>query len=232
MPPSTRILEDLDLAGDNVRIRPLRAADARSLFPLVHGVRPVLDWLCWQGPSDLEELERDSAVWRVVTPNGTNYRFAVELVTGGEVIGTASLRFVDHPHVGDLGYWLGVPYHGRGFGSELVALLVHLGFDLLGTPALSAEVFPGNHASERVLERNGFRLERAVPACDGVGRPPHAVACGSGTAAASGELAATPPHPLRPRNLFLALAFDRAPGVLRPTLARFALGPADLPASS
>lgn len=189
MPHGDLILSDVLLEGARLRLRPLRAEDAEAAFPLVHRERAVLDWLCWQGPADLAELRDEYAAWRNVTPTGANYRFAVEAVADGAFLGGASLRYADHPAIGDIGYWLGVPYHGRGLGRELVALLMHLGFDVLGSTALSAEVFPGNTASVKVLERNGFRLERrAAPA------PP--------------QLGAHP-DPLRPRDLFLAMPSDR-----------------------
>jgi len=198
------LLADLALAGAAVRLRPVRPEDATALFPLIHRVRPVLDWLCWQGPRDAAELTAAYSAWRALgaagAASGANYHFAVEELSSGAPLGTASLRTLDHPRHGDLGYWLGVPYHGRGFGTELVALLVHLGFDLLRLDALTAEVFPGNTASVRALERSGFRLAR----------PARGVIHGAPVGAPEGASAAGPPDPLRPRDRFLLLPFERA----------------------
>ncbi|MEZ6015786.1 MAG: GNAT family N-acetyltransferase [Planctomycetota bacterium] len=202
MPASPHVLSDLVLEGEHLRLRPLRSDDADPAFPLVFRERRVLDWLCWQGPGDLDELREDYARWRVVTPAGANYRFAVLARADEEFLGTVSLRFVDHPHVGDLGYWLGVPFHGRGYGRELVGLMVHLGFEVLRSAALSAEVFPGNDASAAILRRNGFRLERPAPAL------------------AAPADAARPPDPSRPRDLYLCMATDRPKDAKAPTLVR------------
>jgi ribosomal-protein-alanine N-acetyltransferase len=204
-PPLT--LSDVLVEGARVRLRPVRPGDAPEAFPLVHGVRPVLDWLCWQGPRDLDDLREAYSTWRAPSPTGDNYHLAVEALDEGAFLGTASLRFADHPHIGDLGYWLGVPYHGRGYGSELVGLLVHIGFELMGATALSAEVFPGNSASVAVLERNGFRLARRA-----ADAPP--TTCGA--TASCGH-----PDPGRPRDQFLMLASDRPAGRASPRLVRF-----------
>lgn len=204
-PPSDQPLSDVLLEGLRVRLRPVRPDDAPAAFPLVHGVRPVLDWLCWQGPRDLDELRAAYSQWRSVASEGADYHLAVEDVADGSFLGTASLRFAGHPHVGDLGYWLGVPHHGRGFGTELVALLVHLGFDVLGSTALTAEVYPGNAASVAVLERNGFRLARPARVA-----PP-----GPGSPERVG-----PPDPLRPRDQFLMLPMDRPATAPRPRIVR------------
>lgn len=207
MATSPQTLSDVLVEGSLVRLRPVRPDDAPAAFPLVYGVRPVLDWLCWQGPRDLDELREAYSAWRAPSPSGDNYHLAVEAVADGAFLGTASLRYADHPHIGDLGDWLGVPYHGRGYGTELVGLLVHIGFDLMGSTALSAEVFPGNAGSVAVLERNGFRLAR---------RARGSAAATSAAAAACGH-----PDPRRPRDQFLMLPADRPAARPEPRLVRF-----------
>jgi len=207
MSPLPLTLSDVLVEGALVRLRPVRPDDAPAAFPLVYGVRPVLDWLCWQGPRSLDELRAAYSTWRAPAPTGDNYHLAVEASADGTFLGTASLRYADHPHIGDLGYWLGVPHHGRGYGMELVGLLVHIGFELMGSTALSAEVFPGNTASVAILERNGFRLARPARAAPAATCRP---------AAAHGH-----PDPGRPRDQFLMLPADRPPGRPGPRLVRF-----------
>ncbi len=215
------LLAALALRGPRVRLRPVRPEDATALFPLVYGVRPVLDWLCWQGPRDRDELTAAYSTWRALggAGRGANYHFAVEDSASGQAIGTAALRTLDHPRHGDLGYWLGVPFHGRGLGTELVGLLVHVGFDLLRLDALSAEVFPGNTASVRALEKSGFRLARAARGGPGA---PAAPGADNGTDPSTDP---GPPDPLRPRDRFLLLPFDRPPAPPEVLVSRFETEP-------
>jgi RimJ/RimL family protein N-acetyltransferase len=61
----------------------------------------------------------------------------------------------------EIGYGLAAPYRGRGIGTEVVRLLSEL---LLARPdvrRLTAEVLLDNAASHRVLEKNGFAVERS-----------------------------------------------------------------------
>jgi ribosomal-protein-alanine N-acetyltransferase len=58
-----------------------------------------------------------------------------------------------------LGYWLGVPYVGQGYMTEAVRALIPFAFDELKLHRLEAACLPHNHASIRVLERNGFQRE-------------------------------------------------------------------------
>jgi RimJ/RimL family protein N-acetyltransferase len=54
------------------------------------------------------------------------------------------------------GYWLGVPYWGRGYASEAAQALVAHAFRDLGCARLVARARVSNPASRRVLEKCGF----------------------------------------------------------------------------
>ena len=192
------VLSDLCLEGPRLRLRPVRQRDAVAAFPMIHRERRVLDWLCWQGPVDEADLREAYGAWRSGASEGADYHFAIESHgSEGTLLGTASLRFAGHPFIGDLGYWLGVEHHGRGFGSEMVGLLARLAFGPLTATAVTAEVFPGNDASVAILERNGFSLQRDVP--EHSREPPSEGAV---------------PDPDRPRRLFLVMATDLPGGVV------------------
>jgi RimJ/RimL family protein N-acetyltransferase len=55
-----------------------------------------------------------------------------------------------------LGYWLGEPWHGRGYMTESVQALITHAFDTRGLRAISSSVFADNPASMRVQEKLGF----------------------------------------------------------------------------
>jgi RimJ/RimL family protein N-acetyltransferase len=84
-------------------------------------------------------------------------RFAITIrdeLCGG--IGLQVERIHNHA---DLGYWIGVPYWGRGYATEAAAALVQYGFETLNLHRIQASVFAGNHASARVLLKIGMCLE-------------------------------------------------------------------------
>ena len=58
-----------------------------------------------------------------------------------------------------LGYWLGLPYAGRGIMSEAVRAAVLHAFEAFKLHRVEAATQPANERSIRVLERNGFARE-------------------------------------------------------------------------
>jgi RimJ/RimL family protein N-acetyltransferase len=57
----------------------------------------------------------------------------------------------------EIGYWLGVPYWGRGYATEAVRAVIDHAFGDLGHDTLQAGARVSNPASRRVLEKCGFQ---------------------------------------------------------------------------
>ena len=93
----------------------------------------------------------------------------------GRVVGDLSVRLEPD----DNGMWLavlGYAVHpdvaGRGVATELVRALVRLCFTDLHVAMVTADVFAPHRASQRVLEKAGFRVVAEVPAgSKGAGEP-------------------------------------------------------------
>lgn len=68
----------------------------------------------------------------------------------GTRIGTKPLRH------GELGYWLGAPFRGRGIATAAARLAVDASFRDLDLPLLLSSCLERNAASARVLEKAGF----------------------------------------------------------------------------
>lgn len=60
---------------------------------------------------------------------------------------------------GEIGYWIGEPYWNKGIGTIAVKLATKYAFEVLKLERTHAGVFKGNVASQRVLEKNGYKLE-------------------------------------------------------------------------
>ncbi len=58
-----------------------------------------------------------------------------------------------------LGYWVGQPHAGHGVMTDALRGLTSYAFGHLGLHRLEAACLPGNRASIRVLEKNGFQPE-------------------------------------------------------------------------
>lgn len=76
----------------------------------------------------------------------------------GQPIGMVSLGARDFPVVREVttSSWLGLPYQGRGFGTEARIGLLTLAFDFLAAEAALTEVFQDNHSSQGVSRKLGY----------------------------------------------------------------------------
>lgn len=59
----------------------------------------------------------------------------------------------------ELGYWLAEPYWGKGIMSRAIPQMIEFGFQNLNINRIFARPYGSNLASQRVLEKAGFRLE-------------------------------------------------------------------------
>jgi ribosomal-protein-alanine N-acetyltransferase len=141
-----------------ITLRPIVASDADPLYPLIAGT-DVPDTLLWDGPASLAEFREAIATRASQVARGELHMFAI--VTADAPVGAIDVR-PENDFRGDLGLWVGHGQHGLGYGTEAVRLATRYAFERLGLHKLEASVFVGNHASRRIFEKNGFRLEGTV----------------------------------------------------------------------
>jgi len=85
--------------------------------------------------------------------------FAIEYK--GELAGCVGLTLQTDVYrlTAEIGYWIGEPYWGLGIATKAVGLLTEYGFGQLDLVRIFTGVFDFNKASQRVLEKSGFKLE-------------------------------------------------------------------------
>ncbi len=78
--------------------------------------------------------------------------------TEGTLLGKVSLRANDFAVVREVttSSWLGLPFHGAGYGTEARIGLLSLAFDHLDAVAARTEVFQDNHSSQGVSRKLGY----------------------------------------------------------------------------
>ncbi len=86
---------------------------------------------------------------------GVAYRFAVEERATQKFVGVSALMMLAGARA-ELGYWLGPPFWGKGYGREAVAATVAFGADILKLRSVEAVVYSENTASVAVLRALGF----------------------------------------------------------------------------
>ena len=95
------------------------------------------------------------AVGLLASINQTGGETVFAITLDGALIGMCGL---DRRQDGvELGYWLGVPFWGRGYATEAARALIDHAFAELGHDMLSSGARVSNPASRRVLEKCGFQ---------------------------------------------------------------------------
>ena len=94
---------------------------------------------------------------------GELFAVAITYLDSGEFIGITGLKIKAEDAAAELGYWIGLPYWGRGLATEATAAQIAYGFRQLKLNKIHAQVFVRNPASLRVLEKIGMKPEGLRP---------------------------------------------------------------------
>lgn len=144
------------LETERLILRPWRNSDAEELYPLARDpeVGPVAGWPVHTSVENSREIIRS-----VLSEPET---FAVVLKETGKPVGSIGLMIgressLSMPETeGEIGYWIGKPYWGRGLIPEAVREMQRYGFETLGLEVLWCAHFDGNIKSKQVQEKCGF----------------------------------------------------------------------------
>jgi len=141
------------LKTERLVLRPFTLADAPQVQRLAAAREIALNTLRIPHPYPVGAAE----AWIAKMGSGPEATFAI---TGnGEVMGAIGL-VVDRTHNrAELGYWLGVPFWGKGYTTEAARAMLRFGFEELLLNRIFADVFSRNTASQRVLQKIGMKHE-------------------------------------------------------------------------
>ncbi|HEX5118231.1 MAG TPA: GNAT family protein [Pseudonocardiaceae bacterium] len=147
------------LTGDLVRLRARIEADV-----------PVLDTELHDDVAG--DVRSSRRTWRPMSPGAQASMnrmaepmdraapFSVVTVADDTLAGAAVLWDIDtHHRSAHIGLDLLPGFRGKGLGTDVVRVLCHYGFTVLGLHRIQIETPTDNHAMIRVAERVGFRRE-------------------------------------------------------------------------
>lgn len=88
-----------------------------------------------------------------------NLIFAIDI--NGEAVGSIGVHLQTdiHRKNAEMGYWLAEPFWGKGIVSEAIKKIVKQAFEKFDIDRIFARPFGSNLASQKVLEKAGFKLE-------------------------------------------------------------------------
>jgi RimJ/RimL family protein N-acetyltransferase len=151
-------------------LRPLQLADAQQtqrLFPHWEIVKYLNTQIPWPYPADgALTYYRDVAL--PAMERGEEWHWTLRLKQAPEEhVGNISL-FSKNGHA-SRGFWLGLPWHGRGLMTEAVVAVNDYCFDELGFSVLRVPKATLNLTSRRISEKTGMRV---------IARVEHPFVCG------------------------------------------------------
>lgn len=148
-------MQDPTLQTERLLLRPYTRADAPTLVPLIGAREVAATTLRIPHPYSLSDAE--DFITRM--ESGDEKRFAIVLRASATLIGGVGLRVATAHNHAELGYWLGVPYWGKGYATEAARAMVRYGFEQLGLHRIQASHFSNNPASGKVLRKIGMTHE-------------------------------------------------------------------------
>jgi RimJ/RimL family protein N-acetyltransferase len=141
-----------------LHLRPLELSDAaraQGLFPHWEIVRFMAAIVPWPYPPDGALIfYRDVALPAVA--RGEAWHWTIRLKERPEeLIGSVNLSSSPGKN---RGFWIGLPWQGRGYATEACAAATAFWFEVLGRPALRVVKAAANEPSRRISQREGMRL--------------------------------------------------------------------------
>ena len=133
-------------------LRPPRAADAKAITALVNDRRIAENTARIPHPYLLADAHEF-----LQTANRSADQMSLLITLGdGTLVGGCGIH-PGHDDEPEPGYWIGVPYWGRGYATEAARALIDRAFGKLGCERLTSRARVSNPASRRVLEKCGFQ---------------------------------------------------------------------------
>ena len=149
---SSAIASTAVLATQRLVLRAPRPQDAKAIASLINDRRIAENTARIPHPYSLSDAR---AFLAEVNRDPGEPSFLIALADGS-IIGGCGIGVSSGPDP-ELGYWIGVPYWGRGYVTEAAHALIDHAFEDLGCERLSGRARVSNPASRRVLEKCGFQ---------------------------------------------------------------------------
>lgn len=148
----------MEFITDRLILRPWKESDAESLYEYAKdpAVGPIAGWPVHTSVENSREIIRN-----VLSAEET---YAVCLKEDNKAIGSIGLFPPMQSHTdaaedeAEIGYWIGVPFWGKGLIPEAVRRLQQYAFESLGYNAIWCGYYDGNEKSKRCQEKCGFRF--------------------------------------------------------------------------
>ena len=147
------------LEGEHIRLRKAKETDYLSMWKNIWGDEAVYRWMLF--PPTLTEAEAVDRCRRSICYQKENFAWFIALKDTDEAVGLCAVREYEPGRFEEAGIGIAAKCQGKGYGKEVVALLLDLVFIRLGARDCQYGYFRENEKSKKVAESFGFRYDRS-----------------------------------------------------------------------
>jgi RimJ/RimL family protein N-acetyltransferase len=147
------IVPEIETARLNLRA--LTEADIPELLPLIGAREVAATTLRIAHPY----TEQNAMDFLAKTRDEDKIWLAITQRADGRLCGGVGLMLDLEHERAELGYWVGVPYWGKGYATEAAQAMVQYGFDALELNRILASCMSHNSASGKILVKLGMLHE-------------------------------------------------------------------------
>lgn len=141
-------------------LRRIRLDDYKMMFENWAKYESVCHYFPFNPFEDIELYREKVLRWSENYESGIYFHWVIEWKEDQKLIGTINLGNVEESCLMcDTCYMLSPNYWGRGIMTEILHTVLTYAFHNIGLNRIQAEVFSGNTASERVLQKCGMQRE-------------------------------------------------------------------------
>ena len=151
-------MKRIELISDLVLMRPLERADIPQIGRLAAAAEIARNTFVphpYPPEAAQEFVQKTSEQWA----RDEAYVFAIVERAPAEFVGCMGIHRQPAHNRAEVGYWIGLPYWGRGIATAALRLIIRFGFEELGLNRIAAGHLPNNQASGRVMQKANMRYE-------------------------------------------------------------------------
>lgn len=148
------------LVGEHIILRKAKYEDYKSMLKHVWSDEEVYKWMLYTPTTTVEDaIDR---VNRSIEYQKNNYAYFVALKDTDEAIGLCAIKESENKHFEECGICIGKAFQAKGYGKEIVGLLLDLAFNKLGAIDFEYGYFIDNIKSKKLAEYFGFKYIETI----------------------------------------------------------------------
>ena len=150
---------------EEVSLKLFTEDDKEEFYQLIaHSKEHLKTWVTWIDSVNSQEDTNVSLQLRIEgTVENGGYPMWFAIMYKGQMAGTIGFNEVDRTNrIGEIGYWIGRDFQGKGIMSRAFSAIIRYGFELMKLNRLEVYIAAGNERSRALPEKFYFKEEGQI----------------------------------------------------------------------